>query len=92
MFLYGSGKKILLEFESKQYTHVAEKIYEGVIPHLERAMEKSKSEYRRKKIEKNYMDKVICPECDGYRINEQARSVKLGGFILVNSQPCLLMR
>lgn len=80
IFLYGSKEtKIPVRFQSKQYEHFTEKIYEGVIPHLERAMEKSVSEFRRKKIEKNYMDKIICPECNGFRINDQARSGLIGG-------------
>ncbi len=56
------------------------KKYEGVIPHLERAMEKSTSEYRRKKIEENYMDKTVCPNCLGYRINEKARESLIEGY------------
>jgi excinuclease UvrABC ATPase subunit len=80
VFLNGSGnKKIPMHFESKNYTHDTEKIYEGVIPHLERAMDKSVSEYRRKMIEQKYMDKSICPECEGYRINDQARLAVING-------------
>jgi excinuclease ABC A subunit len=63
--------------KSKQYVHEAEKIYEGVIPALHRAMEKSVSSYRQKKIEENFMEKVICPDCDGFRINQQARETLL---------------
>ena len=79
IFLHGTKKKIVFNMKSKQYTHKTMKKYEGIIPHLERAMEKSVSEYRRKKIEQNYMDKTICPECNGYRINEKARESVIEG-------------
>ena len=78
IFLYGSsGEKIVFQMESKQYTHVAKKEYEGIIPNLERAIETSVSDYRRKKIENSYMDKVICTDCKGFRINEQAREATI---------------
>ncbi len=80
IFLYGTGKeKIVFQMESKQYKHVAEKLYEGIIPHLERAMETSVSSYRQKIIEKKYMDRVICPDCGGYKINQQARESRING-------------
>lgn len=80
IFLYGSGgKKLEVLFKSRQYEHVTQKVYEGVIPHLERALEKSISPYRQRKIEKDYMDKVLCPECRGYRVNKEARQALIEG-------------
>jgi excinuclease ABC A subunit len=80
IFLYGSkGEKMEFYMVSKQYTHKSQKVYEGIIPHLERAMEKSVSDYRRRTIEKKYMDKSICPDCKGFRINDRAREVQIGG-------------
>ncbi len=35
------------------------------------------SDYRRKKIMKYYMKKELCSECKGYRINDQAREIKI---------------
>ena len=79
VFLYGSGKKLSFEWDSKTFTGTLERVFEGVIPHIERALTESKSAYRRDKIHKNYMSLKKCEECGGYRINEQARGVKLGG-------------
>ncbi|MFX1323531.1 MAG: excinuclease ABC subunit A, partial [Promethearchaeota archaeon] len=79
IFLYGSGKKLKFQWESKTFSGELERIFEGVIPHIERALAESKSAYRRDKIFKNYMAKQRCEECEGYRINEQARSIKIGG-------------
>lgn len=80
IFLHGSeGEKLEFYMVSKQYTHKTMKVYEGIIPHLERAMERGVSEYRQHKIEKEYMDKVLCTDCQGYRINVQARQAVIGG-------------
>ena len=79
VFLYGSGKKLKFQWESKTFSGELERVFEGIIPHIERALAESKSAYRRDKIFKNYMAKHKCEECEGYRINEQARGVKIGG-------------
>ncbi|MFX0074064.1 MAG: excinuclease ABC subunit UvrA [Candidatus Hermodarchaeota archaeon] len=78
VFLYGSGKKLSFEWDSKTFTGTLERVFEGIIPHIERALAESKSAYRRNKIHKNFMSLKKCDECEGYRINEQARSVKIG--------------
>jgi len=78
IFLYGSGKKLPFNWESKTFTGILEREFEGIIPHIERALAESKSAYRRNKINKNFMSLKKCDECEGYRINEQARSVEIG--------------
>ena len=77
MFLYGSGKILDFHWESKRFSGKLEYEYEGIIPHIERALKESKSAYRRNRIN-NYMIKAKCEECEGYRINEQARCIKIG--------------
>ena len=77
MFLYGSGKTLDFKWESKRFSGKLEYEYEGIIPHIKRALAESKSAYRRERIN-NYMIKAKCEECGGYRINEQARSIKIG--------------
>ncbi|MBD3198165.1 MAG: ATP-binding cassette domain-containing protein [Candidatus Lokiarchaeota archaeon] len=79
VFLYGSGKELSFDWESKRFTGELEMEYEGIIPHMERALKESKSAYRRKKISNNYMSKKICEDCNGFRINEQARTTKISG-------------
>ncbi len=78
IFLYGSGKKLPFNWESKTFTGILEREFEGIIPHIERALGESKSVYRRTKINRNFMLLKKCDECEGYRINEQARSIKIG--------------
>jgi len=77
VFLYGSGKKLPFEWESKTFTGILERKFEGIIPHVQRALTESKSTYRTQKIHKNFMSNKKCEQCDGYRINEQAREIKI---------------
>ncbi|MBY9005333.1 MAG: excinuclease ABC subunit UvrA [Candidatus Lokiarchaeota archaeon] len=78
LFLYGSeGKKLKFQWESNTFSGELEREFEGIIPHMKRALSAGKSAYRRNKIFKNYMIMMKCEECEGYRINEQARSIKI---------------
>ena len=77
VFLYGSGKKLPFAWDSKTFTGILERVFEGIIPHIKRALAESKSAYRRQKIHKNYMSMKKCEECNGYRINDQAREIKI---------------
>jgi len=79
VFLYGSGKKLPFEWDSKTFTGILERVFEGIIPHIKRALSESKSAYRRHKIHENFMSMKKCEECNGYRINEQAREIKIAG-------------
>ncbi len=80
IYLYGSeGKKFKFQWESKIFQGELERKFEGIIPHLERAMTESKSAYRRTKIANDYMAMKKCEECQGYRINEGAREIKIAG-------------
>jgi len=77
VFLYGSGKKLPFEWDSKTFTGILEREFEGIIPHVKRALAESKSAYRRHKIHQNFMSTKKCEDCDGFRINEQAREIKI---------------
>ncbi|MFX0100994.1 MAG: excinuclease ABC subunit UvrA, partial [Candidatus Hodarchaeota archaeon] len=79
IFLYGTEEKMKLKWKSRRFEGMIEVACEGVIPHLERAMKKSVSAYRRMKIEQNYMTKKLCPECAGHRVNSQARNALVNG-------------
>ncbi|MFW9998567.1 MAG: excinuclease ABC subunit UvrA [Candidatus Hodarchaeota archaeon] len=78
LYLYGSkGKKLKFWWESKTFQGELERVFEGIIPHMERAMTEGKSDYRKNKITKEYMSKKKCEDCQGYRINEEARGIKI---------------
>lgn len=79
VFLYGSGKKLKFQWESKTFSGELERVFEGIIPHVKRALEESKSSYRTNKIHKNFMIKKKCEACNGYRINDEAREIRIQG-------------
>ncbi len=79
VYLYGSGKKLKFQWESKTFSGALERVFEGVLPHIQRALTESKSAYRRNKIHSEFMAKKRCEKCQGYRINEEAREIKIAG-------------
>ncbi|MFX0204974.1 MAG: excinuclease ABC subunit UvrA [Candidatus Hodarchaeota archaeon] len=79
IFLYGTDKKMQFKWKSRRFEGLIEAKFEGIIPHLERAMAKTTSAYRRNKIEKNFMTKVTCPDCHGFKVNNQARTALING-------------
>ena len=79
IFLYGTDKKMQFKWKSRRFEGLIEAKFEGIIPHLERAMAKTTSAYRRNKIEKNFMTKVTCPDCFGFKVNKQARTALING-------------
>jgi excinuclease ABC A subunit len=68
-----------MKWKSRRFEGIIEAKFEGIIPHLERAMAQTTSAYRRNVIEKRYMSKVTCEACGGHRVNERARNTVIGG-------------
>jgi len=56
--------------------------WEGIVPQLMASFRKAASGPRRAQLEK-YMRTLRCPQCDGARLNPQARSVRVAGKTLV---------
>ena len=50
--------------------------FEGVIPELLSKYRNSRSRIQLRRLEK-YMNTILCPECEGDRLNSQARSVRI---------------
>lgn len=51
--------------------------FEGVMNNVERRYHETSSEHVREAM-KQYMHELVCPECQGTRLNEKALSVKVG--------------
>lgn len=79
ILLYGTDEKLKLKWKSRRFEGIIEAKFEGIIPHLERAMTQTTSAYRRDKIEKGYMTNITCEACEGYRVNERARNTLITG-------------
>ncbi|HEM4278389.1 excinuclease ABC subunit UvrA [Streptococcus suis] len=52
--------------------------FEGLIPNINRRYRETNSDYTRT-VMKAYMNELTCGTCQGYRLNDQALSVKVGG-------------
>ncbi len=56
--------------------------WDGIVPQLLAQFKKTAAGPRRMQLEK-YMRVVLCPACEGKRLNPQARAVKVGGKTLL---------
>ncbi|AKG73221.1 excinuclease ABC subunit UvrA [Salinicoccus halodurans] len=52
--------------------------YEGIINNIERRYRESPSDYTRDAMSR-YMREITCKTCNGYRLNEEAKAVKVDG-------------
>ena len=84
--MYGSDERIHFSMSMKngdaQWSHKG--TWEGLLPQAERLYSKTKSEYRRKELEK-FMQVRICPKCEGRRLKEKVLAVKLGNKSIVDA-------
>ncbi|MBB6647041.1 excinuclease ABC subunit UvrA [Halobellus ruber] len=77
-FLYGTDREVVFERRTKNGTRRKTKRFEGVIPNLERRHVETDSDSTREHIEE-YMAVTTCPECEGTRLKEQSRHVRVAG-------------
>lgn len=80
IILYGAGDR---EFHFKFKSDFGglkdiDTTFEGVIPNVERRYRETNSDFTRD-VMRQYMTSLTCQTCHGYRLNEQALSVKIAG-------------
>lgn len=77
-FLYGTGReKIDLSYvDERGRRHNRVMPFEGVLPHLERRYRETESNYVRDDLSQ-YLSNAACDVCDGSRLNEISRNVKI---------------
>ncbi|GAB3065761.1 excinuclease ABC subunit UvrA [Salinicoccus sesuvii] len=80
IILFGSkGEMISYTFNQNNGVARQRKMpYEGIINNIERRYKESPSEYTRD-VMSRYMREIECKTCSGYRLNEEALSVKIDG-------------
>jgi len=80
VLLYGDSNTYIVEGSNKQgkITSIQEQ-FEGFIKNLERRFRDTESDYIRQEINQ-FMQKQICPECNGKRLNKQALAVDIDGL------------
>lgn len=80
IILYGAGdREFHFKFESDfGVLKDIDTTFEGVIPNVERRYRETNSDFTRD-VMRQYMTSLTCQTCHGYRLNEQALSVKIAG-------------
>lgn len=74
----GSGKEKLRFRYTNEFGQVRDNMiyFEGVLSNVERRYKDTSSDYIREQMEK-YMAEHACPTCQGYRLKEETRAVKI---------------
>ena len=80
MVLYGSGDATFKFHYENEFGGVrdVEIPFEGVAVNVERRYHETNSDFTREQM-RQYMNESECKKCHGFRLNEQALSVKVGG-------------
>ncbi len=78
VFLFGSGKEeIDFRFDEGGRVYEVTRVFEGVIPNMERRYRETDSAWIREEFER-YQNNRPCGTCGGYRLRPEALAVKIG--------------
>ncbi|QJF51477.1 excinuclease ABC subunit UvrA [Roseobacter ponti] len=78
VFLYGSGREeIAFRYDEGGRVYQVTRVFEGVIPNMERRYRETDSNWIREEFER-YQNNRPCGTCGGYRLREEALAVKIG--------------
>ncbi len=80
VFLYGSGdEEIQFRYDEGGRVYQVSRVFEGVIPNMERRYRETDSSWIREEFER-YQNNRPCGACGGYRLREEALAVKIAGL------------
>jgi len=80
VMLHGSGdEEIRFRYDEGGRVYEVTRAFEGIIPNMERRYRETDSNWIREEFER-YQSNRPCGACGGYRLNEAARAVKIGGL------------
>ncbi len=80
LLLQGSGEqKIKFRYDDGGRVYEVNRVFEGVIPNMERRYRETDSNWVREEFER-YQSNRPCADCGGYRLREQALAVKIVGL------------
>ncbi|MEQ9694035.1 excinuclease ABC subunit UvrA [Shimia sp. SDUM112013] len=78
VFLYGSGdEEIEFRYDEGGRVYQVTRVFEGVIPNMERRYRETDSSWIREEFER-YQNNRPCGTCEGYRLRPEALAVKIG--------------
>ena len=79
VFLRGSGEEeITFRYDEGGRIYQVARVFEGVIPNMERRYRETDSSWVREDFER-YQNNRHCGACNGYRLKPEALAVKIGG-------------
>ena len=79
VILHGSGQEeVRLFFDQGGRRHYYDKVFEGVIPNLQRRYHETDSETVREGLAR-FMNLMPCPSCEGARLRPEALMVRIAG-------------
>ena len=80
VFLYGSGEEeIQFRYDEGGRVYQVTRVFEGVIPNMERRYRETDSNWIREEFER-YQNNRSCGTCHGYRLRPEALAVKIAGL------------
>jgi len=80
VFLHGSGdEEITFRYDENGRVYQISRVFEGVIPNMERRYRETDSAWVREEFER-YQNNRPCGTCDGYRLRPEALAVKIAGL------------
>ncbi|MCR9086812.1 MAG: excinuclease ABC subunit UvrA [Rhodobacteraceae bacterium] len=80
VFLYGSGEEeIQFRYDEGGRVYQVARVFEGVIPNMERRYRETDSSWVREEFER-YQNNRACGTCEGYRLRAEALAVKIAGL------------
>ncbi|HEY7350478.1 MAG TPA: excinuclease ABC subunit UvrA [Ktedonobacterales bacterium] len=83
LILHGTSEEVTFTYENRQGQRRSHRrVFEGVMPNLERRFRESSSESMREEISQ-YMSDRPCPICKGARLKPAALAVTVGGYSVV---------
>ena len=80
VFLYGSGdEEIPFRYDEGGRVYQVTRVFEGVIPNMERRYRETDSNWIREEFER-YQNNRSCGTCGGFRLRPEALAVKIAGL------------
>ncbi|MBR9843007.1 MAG: excinuclease ABC subunit UvrA [Rhodobacteraceae bacterium] len=80
VFLYGSGdEEIPFRYDEGGRVYQVTRVFEGVIPNMERRYRETDSNWIREEFER-YQNNRPCGACGGFRLREEALAVRIAGL------------
>ena len=78
--MYGSGdEEIEFRYDEGGRVYQVSRVFEGVIPNMERRYRETDSNWIREEFER-YQNNRPCGACEGYRLRPEALAVKIADF------------